>query len=128
MNPYYTVLFAASIEKQLKLIGARYASAGYMKPGFDVENFSGRDLAVAVAEGMRAFSRSAGAETRLGEFSKFTPAHVERALTAAKDPQLRMKLQNMPVPMSVDQIDEYMGSVLEGAVLGDFSKVKTLLR
>jgi alcohol dehydrogenase len=51
---------------------------------------------------------------------------VERALTAAKDPQLKMKLQNMPVPMSISQVDEYMGSVLEGAVSGDFSRVKTL--
>ncbi|MDR1648825.1 MAG: iron-containing alcohol dehydrogenase [Synergistaceae bacterium] len=124
MNPYYTVLFAASIEKQLRVIGARCAAAGYVKPGF--ETLSGRDLAVAVAEGMRAFSLSVGAETRLGEFPKFTPACVERALAAAKDPQLKMKLQNMPAPMSVDQVDEYMGSVLEGAVSGDFSKVKTL--
>jgi alcohol dehydrogenase class IV len=124
MNPYYTVLFAASIEKHLKVIGARYAAAGHMKPGF--ESLTGRDLAVAAAEGMKAFSRSIGAETRLGEFPKFTPAHVERALAAAKDPQLKMKLQNMPVPMSVDQVDEYMGSVLEGAVSGDFAKVKTL--
>jgi hypothetical protein len=37
-----------------------------------------------------------------------------------------MKLQNMPVPMSTDQVDEYMGSVLEGAMNGDFSKVKSL--
>jgi alcohol dehydrogenase class IV len=124
MNPYYAVLFAASIEKHLKVMGARYAAAGYMKPGFEV--LSGRELAVVAAEGMRAFSRSVGAETKLGEFPKFTPAHVERALAAAKDPQLKMKLQNMPVPMSAGQVDEYMGSVLEGAVSGDFARVKTL--
>jgi alcohol dehydrogenase class IV len=124
MNPYYTVLFATSIEKHLKVIGARYAAAGHMNPDF--ASLTGRDLAVAAAEGMKAFSRSIGAETRLGEFPKFTPGHVERALAAAKDPQLKMKLQNMPVPMSVGQVDEYMGSVLAGAVSGDFSKVKTL--
>jgi alcohol dehydrogenase class IV len=124
MNPYYTVLFAASIEKHLKAIGARYAAAGYMASGF--ASLSGRDLAVAAAEGMKAFSRTVGAETSLGEFPKFAPVYVERALAAAKDPQLKMKLQNMPAPMSVDQVDEYMGSVLAGAVSGDFSKVKTL--
>ncbi|MDR2176137.1 MAG: iron-containing alcohol dehydrogenase [Synergistaceae bacterium] len=124
MNPYYAVLFAASIEKHLKVMGARYAAAGYMEPGF--EALSGRALAVSVAEGMMAFARSVGAETKLSDFPKFTPAHVERALAAAKDPQLKMKLQNMPVPMSVGQVDEYMGSVLEGAVSGDFSRVKTL--
>jgi alcohol dehydrogenase class IV len=124
MNPYYAVLFAGSIGKHLKTIGARYAEAGYVKPGF--ESLSGRELAVAVAEGMMAFARSVGAETKLGDFPKFTPAHVTRALAAAKDPQLRMKLQNMPVPMSADQVDEYMGSVLEGAAAGDLSRVKTL--
>jgi alcohol dehydrogenase class IV len=124
MNPYYSVLFARSIEKHLKAIGARYASAGHVKPGFD--SLSGRELAVAVAEGMMGFARSIGAETKLSDFPKFTPAHVARALAAAKDPQLKMKLQNMPVPMSVGQVDEYMGSVLEGASTGDFSKVKTL--
>jgi alcohol dehydrogenase class IV len=124
MNPYYTVLFAASIEKHLKAIGTRYAAAGYMPPGF--EALTGRELAVTAAEGMRAFARSIEAETKLSDFPKFTPGHVARALAAAKDPQLEMKLRNMPVPMSLDQVDEYMGSVLEGAVSGDFLKVKTL--
>jgi alcohol dehydrogenase len=75
---------------------------------------------------MMNFARSIGSETKLSEFPKFTPEHVTRALTAAKDPQLKMKLQNMPVPMNLDQVDEYMGSVLKGAVTGDFSEVKTL--
>ncbi|MDR2179859.1 MAG: iron-containing alcohol dehydrogenase [Synergistaceae bacterium] len=124
MNPYYTVLFASSIERQSRAIGACYAAAGHIEG--QLESLSGRELAAAVAGGMMNFSRSIGAETKLSDFPKFTSAHVTRALAAAKDPQLKMKLQNMPVPMSVGQIDEYMGSVLEGAVTGDFSKVKTL--
>jgi alcohol dehydrogenase class IV len=124
MNPYYTVLFAGSIEKHLKAMGARYAAAGHVKEGF--ETLSGRELALAVAQGMMSFALSIGAETKLEDFPKFTREHVTRALTAAKDPQLKMKLQNMPVPMLVEQVDEYMGSVLEGAASGDFSKVKTL--
>ncbi|MDR1378727.1 MAG: iron-containing alcohol dehydrogenase [Synergistaceae bacterium] len=124
MNPYYAVLFAKSIEKHLKVIGSAYAAAGYTQSNYAA--LGERDLAIAVAKGMMAFARSIDAETTLGEFPKFTPEHITRALTAAKDPQLKMKLQNMPVPMSIDQVDEYMGSVLEGAVRGDFSKVKTL--
>jgi alcohol dehydrogenase class IV len=126
LNPYYAILFAPSIEPHLKVIGARYAAAGYMKPGF--ENFSGRELAVAVATGMMNFAKSIGAETKLRDFPKFTDAHITRALAAAHDPQLKMKLQNMPVPMSADQIDEYMGSVLNGAASGDFSAIRTLPR
>jgi alcohol dehydrogenase class IV len=124
MNPYYTVLFASSIEKQLRVIGACYAAAGYIEAGF--ESLSGRELAIAVAKGMMRFARAIGAETKLSDFPKFTPEHVRRTLAAAKDPQLKMKLQNMPVSISTEQVDEYMGSVLEGAVTGDFSKVETL--
>ncbi|GHS90552.1 hypothetical protein AGMMS49957_16810 [Synergistales bacterium] len=124
MNPYYAVLFSGAIEKHLKVIGARYAAYGFIKA--DLEKLKGRELAIAIAEGMVAFAKSIGSETKLSEFPTFTPAHVERALSAAKDPQLKMKLQNMPTPMSIDQVDEYMGSVLAGAVSGDFSKVKSL--
>ncbi|GHS93960.1 lactaldehyde reductase [Synergistales bacterium] len=124
MNPYYAVLFADSIEKHMKVIGSRYAMYGFIKA--DLEKLKGRELALAVAEGMIAFAKSIGSETKLSDFPKFTSAHVTRALTAAKDPQLKMKLQNMPTPMSIDQVDEYMGSVLEGAMSGDFSKVKSL--
>jgi alcohol dehydrogenase len=124
MNPYYAVLFASSIEKHMKVIGARYVTTGHIKSGF--ESLSGRELAIAVAEGMMSFALSIGAETKLSEFERFTPQHITRALAAAKDPQLKMKLQNMPVPMSLDQVDEYMGSVLKGAAAGDFSMVKTL--
>lgn len=124
MNPYYAVLFARSVEKHMKVMGERYAAAGHMKAGW--EKAAGRDLAIAVAEGMMNFARSVGAETKLTDFPKFTSAHVTRALAAAKDPQLKMKLQNMPTPMSLDQVDEYMGSVLKAATTGDFSIVKSL--
>jgi alcohol dehydrogenase class IV len=124
MNPYYAVLFADSIQKHMRIIGSRYAASGYIKA--DLDKLKGRELAVAVAEGMIAFAKSIGSETKLSDFPKFTEAHVERALAAAKDPQLKMKLQNMPAPMSIDQIDEYMGSVLKSAASGDLSNVKSL--
>ena len=46
-------------------------------------------------------------------------------LEAAKDPQLKMKLQNMPVPMDVaaGDIDKYMAPTLEAAFTGDISKI-----
>jgi alcohol dehydrogenase len=54
-----------------------------------------------------------------------TRAHLEKMLEAAKDPQLKMKLQNMPVPMDVaaGDIDKYMAHTLEAAYLGDISKI-----
>ena len=49
--------------------------------------------------------------------------HIDRALAAAKNPQLRMKLQNMPVPLTVSMVDEYMGPVLKAAVDGNLDRI-----
>ena len=52
--------------------------------------------------------------------------HIKRALDAAKQPELAMKLANMPVPLSAQTVDAYMGPVLEAAKSGDFSLIKSL--
>ena len=75
---------------------------------------------------MLELSRKIGFPVKLSEVEGFTQAHIDRCLTAAKNPQLKMKLENMPTPLATDQIDVYMGSVLEAAKSGDFSIVKTL--
>ncbi len=71
------------------------------------------------------FEERIGFPATLGEVPGFTDAHIERALTAAKNPQLKMKLENMPVPLTADMVDEYMGPVLESAKTGDLSVIKT---
>jgi alcohol dehydrogenase len=38
-----------------------------------------------------------------------------------------MKLKNMPIPLSVDKIDEYMGPIIRAAVSGDFYLIKTMV-
>lgn len=45
---------------------------------------------------------------------------------AVKYPQLEMKLKNMPVPLNLDMIDEYMHPILEAAATGDFSLIKNV--
>jgi alcohol dehydrogenase len=65
---------------------------------------SGRELGVAVAEAMINFEKSIGFPTTLGEVKGFSNAHIERALTAAKNPQLKMKLENMPVSLTADRL------------------------
>jgi len=124
MNPYYTVFFAPAIEDKLRDIGAIYKAAGYTTA--DIERLSGRDLGIAVAEAMIAQSLEVGFPTKLSEVAGFCDAHIERALTAAKNPKLEMKLKSMPVPLSAETVDEYMGSVLEAARTGDFSLVKNM--
>jgi alcohol dehydrogenase len=124
MNPYYTVLFAPAIPGPLKLVGEIFAKAGYTDA--DIEGLSGRELGVAVADAMISFEKRIGFPATLGEVSGFSEAHIERALTAAKNPQLKMKLENMPVPLTAEMVDEYMGPVLRAAKTGDLSVIKNV--
>jgi alcohol dehydrogenase len=124
MNPYYTVFFAPVIEAPLRLVGSIYRDAGLTAA--DIERLSGRDLGVAVAEAMFELARRIGFPTRLSEVEGFKDEHIERALAAAKNPQLKMKLENMPVPLTAETVDEYMGPVLEAARDGDLALIKNV--
>ncbi len=124
MNPYYTVFFAPAIEEPLRVVGNIYKDAGLTDA--DLDSLSGRDLGMAVAEAMITLSERIKFPTTLGEVEGFTDAHIERALTAAKDPQLKMKLENMPVPLTAAMVDEYMGPILEAARDGDLTRIKNV--
>lgn len=124
MNPYYTVFFAPAIEEKLRMVGKIYRRAGYTKANLSA--LRGRELGMAVAEAMLELSRSIGFPITLEDVPGFKAAHIERALTAAKNPKLAMKLQNMPVPLTSEQVDEYMGPVLEAARTGDFGAIRNL--
>jgi alcohol dehydrogenase class IV len=124
MNPYYTVFFAPAIEQPLRVVGRIYREAGFTKA--DIANLKGRELGLAVAEAMFALARSIGFPTRLSEVGGFGRGHIDRALAAAKNPQLKMKLQNMPVPLTAEMVDEYMGPVLEAARDGDLTVIKNV--
>lgn len=124
MNPYYTVFFAPAIEDSLRMVGKIYRDAGLTAT--DIDALSGRDLGLAVAEAMLEFSCHIGLPTRLSEVEGFGQEHIERALTAAKNPQLKMKLLNMPVPLTAEMVDEYMGPVLEAARDGDLTLIRNV--
>jgi len=124
MNPYYTVFFAPAIEQPLRVVGRIYQEAGLIKT--DIETLKGRKLGIAIAEGMFELARRVGVPIRLSEVAGFGLQHIERALAAAKNPQLKMKLQNMPVPLTADMIDEYMGPILEAARDGNLTLIKNV--
>ena len=121
MNPYYTVFFAPAIQDPLRTAGRIYREAGLARAS--IERLRGRDLGLAVAEAMLEFAQRIGFPTRLNEVEGFTEEHIQRALAAAKDPQLKMKLENMPVPLTAEMVDDYMGPVLEAARTGDLELV-----
>jgi len=124
MNPYYTVFFAPNIQEPLRLVGKIYKEAGNLSS--NLEEVEGRELGMIVAKAMIAFEKAIGFPSTLGEVSGFTDAHIERALTGAKNPQLKMKLENMPVSLTADMVDEYMGPILQSAKTGDLEIIKNV--
>ncbi len=124
MNPYYTVFFAPAIENEIRLVGNIFKKYGYSDMDFD--EISGRELGEAAAYAMFNFSKKIGFPTTLGEVAGFDDSYIKKALNAAKNPQLKMKLMNMPVPFRADNVDEYMESILAAAKTGDLSLVKNL--
>jgi len=122
MEPYYTVFFAPAVEEPLRLLGQVYKDAGLTKA--DIKNLKGHQLGIAVANALFEFEKRIGFPTRLCEVKGFSGEHISRALAAAKDPQLKSKLQNMPVPLTAEMVDEYMGPVLEAARDGNITIIK----
>jgi alcohol dehydrogenase len=48
-------------------------------------------------------------------------------LAAAKNPQLRMKLENMPVHLTAEMVDEYMSPILQAASTGNLELIKNVV-
>lgn len=124
LGPYYTVFYAPAVEEPLRLLGEVYRRAGLLPDGLD--KLHGRELGIGVARAMIAFLDRAGLPTRLRDVPGITPDLLARMLAAAKDPQLRMKLENMPVPLTADMVDAYMGPVLQAAYEGNLELVRNL--
>ena len=82
MNPYYTVFFAPAIEGPLQVVGKIFKDAGYITE--DLSELKGRDLGVAVTNGMFAFAKAIDFPTTLNEVEGFSQLHIDRALTLLK--------------------------------------------
>ena len=75
---------------------------------------------------MICFAEKVGFPATLAQVPGFTDAHIARALAAARDPQLKMKLENMPVPLTAETVERYMAPILRAAKSGDLSLIKTI--
>jgi alcohol dehydrogenase len=122
LNPYYTVLFAKATQDSLRMAANIFKDEGYIEE--DINKMHGRELGMAVAKAMIKFWKELGFPTTLKEAGA-TEAHIQRMLNAAKNPQLRMKLQQMPVPMDAEKgdVDKLMKPTLEAAFLGDLNLI-----
>jgi len=124
LNPYYTVFFASSIFRQLQELSPLLVKYGLMDRA--QLNLEGQDLGLAVAQAFIKLSQSVGFPTKLEEIKGMSRAHIEKALLAAKSSELEMKLKNMPIPLTFSMVEEYMGPVLEAALTGNFSLIKSV--
>ncbi len=124
MTPYFIVFLAPAIQRQLEILSRVYAKYGLVESG--VMKLEGRDLGEAVARGMLNLTQRLGFPTTLREIKGFSQDHILRALEAAKNPQLEMKLKSMPVPLEARTVDDYFGPVLEAAKTGDFKLIKNV--
>lgn len=124
LNPYYTVLFAKAIEEQNRVIGKIFQEKGFISSKVNLEKAKERKLAEIVAKGMIKFSKSIGFPTTLKE-AGVPEKHIKIMVEASKDPQLKMKLQNMPAPMEVERgdIDRLMKPTLKAAYSGDLKLI-----
>ena len=124
LNPYYPVLFGEAIEPQNRVLGSIFQRAGFIDSRADLEKLAGRALAETVTKGMIAFSRSLGFPTTLEE-AGVDKKQLHVMVEAAKNPQLKMKLQNMPTPMDVERgdVDTLMAPTLEAAYRGDLALI-----
>lgn len=123
--PYYTVLFAPAIQDQLRTVGSIFKEEGYIEE--DLGSQEGRELGETVARGLIEFIRSLEFPATLEEAGS-SSGHLDKMIEAAKDPQLRMKLLNMPVPLNPDSgdIERYMRPVLDAAFKGNLSLIRTV--
>lgn len=124
LNPYYTVFFAPAIRKHLEELVKIYHK--YINKDININIINSRELGEIVAKGMINFSREIGFPVRLSEVKGFNNTHIDNAISAAKNPQLEMKLKSMPIPLKASQIEEYMRPILEAANTGDISIIKNL--
>lgn len=124
MNPYYVTLFAPAIKERLLEVAEVYRNAGFLKE--DLEKFSARETGLALGNAMMELSRSIGFPVKLTDVQGFRDEHITRVLKAAKNPKLASKLQNMPIPLMPEEVDEVMGGLLLAAKRGILGEVPRL--
>jgi len=136
VNPYATVFFAPAIEPQLKMVGKILKDAGYIEGS--IEGYKGRELGLKVAEGMIKLLKKINFPTTFGQVG-VDEEDKKRILTAAKNPQLWSKLEQAPVSIiersrdgnvdvkkTEENIDLYMGSLVDAIISGDFNRIKNM--
>ncbi len=122
LNPYYAYFFANSIPTKLRRLLDVFVKNGWLEHGVDLNDIN--HIGQIYFDTITKWMKSINFPITLGEIDGFAREHYERMIDAAKNPQLSSKLQAMPVPLTSDDVDCYIGGILEAATFGDLSKIK----
>lgn len=124
LNLYYALLFSHVTQEQNYTIAAILQQAGFIAKTITLRNLKGRKLAEAMVEGMFKFLKKIGFPRNL-MLAGVPKEQIPLMCEYSKNPQLKMKLQNMPVPFDVTagDIDRLMFPTLRAAYRGDPSMV-----
>ncbi|MCK5835027.1 MAG: iron-containing alcohol dehydrogenase [Lentisphaeria bacterium] len=121
LNPYYTYFFSEAVPERVQKLNAILNRAGYLNDNHVFESI-GETYLYAIHD----FMDRVGAVTKFSDVKGFEVSHIAKMLDAAKDPQLAVKLNAMPIRMSVGDVDVYMKSILNAAFSGSIKELKTL--
>lgn len=122
LNAYYAYFFAPAIPEKLRRLAEIFKKHGFIGEEINLDNEA--TIGNAYAEGIRNFAKSVGYPTSFAEIKGFKREHHDRILEAAKNPQLKVKLQAMPIPLTADEVDEYMGPIIDAASSGDLNRIR----
>jgi alcohol dehydrogenase len=124
MNPNHVVPFAPAVGQLLWMLANVFKDARLTEA--DMDALSGRDLSMAAPKAIVELSQRAGFRTTRGEVEGFAQRYMAGTFTAAKSPQLKMKLENMPVPLTGQMVDDCRRSALEATRTGDLGLIKNV--
>ncbi|MBD3339745.1 MAG: iron-containing alcohol dehydrogenase [Candidatus Lokiarchaeota archaeon] len=84
----------------------------------------GEDIGIHVAQAMLDWYEKLGFPTKISNLPGWKQGYKEKALKDASEN--KMKLEAMPNPVQLDQVNEIIGPIIQAAIDGDVSKLKNI--
>lgn len=92
LQPYWGAFFTPAIPLKIQKVSAIYQKTGFLPKTVHLDAMSSPELGKTYAAALHTEYRQVGFPCSLQEITGFSPVHIERMITAAKNPQLAAKL------------------------------------
>lgn len=126
LQPYWGAFFTPAIPVKIKKLCAIYQKTGFLPKTVHLGAMPSPELGKTYVAALHALYRQVGFPCSLHELSGCSPAHIERMIAAAKNPQLAAKLQAMPVAVSSESVEQVMRPLLNAAYSGDLALIPSI--